>query len=98
VEVRKEFKTMNKAVEGMQKIVEELRKNTDRHYAEVLEGVQQEVKGIKGELQIAQDKSFADCLKMNVGLDLKEGKSQDIHKKKRCRCKCTKLLKKKRER
>jgi len=60
---------MNKAVEGIQKTVEELRKTTDRAYAKVLEGVQQEVKGNKGKLQIAQDKSYADCLKINAGLD-----------------------------
>jgi len=48
MEVRKEIKTMNTAVEGVQKIGEEIRKNSNRAYAEVLEGVQQELKGIKG--------------------------------------------------
>jgi len=65
---------MNKVVEGMQKIVEELRNNTYKAYAEVLEGVQQEVKGIKGDLQIAQDRSNADCLKTNASIYLKEEK------------------------
>jgi len=48
----------------MHKIVVELIKTTDKVYAEVQEGVQQEVKGIKGDLQIAQDRSYADCLNM----------------------------------
>jgi len=81
VEVKKELKTMNKAVEAMQKIVEELRKTTGKAYAQVLAGVQQKVKGIKEDLQIAQDRSNADCLKTNVGLDSKEGKTQNIQQK-----------------
>jgi len=92
VEVRRELKTVNTAVEGMQEIVKELIKNTDRAYAEVLEGVQREVTGIMEELQITQDKSYADCLKINVGLDLKEGKSQDIHQKKEMQAQVYKAL------
>jgi len=45
--VRKELKTMNNAVEGIQKIVENLRETTNKAYAEVLEEVQQKVKRIK---------------------------------------------------
>jgi len=82
-EVRKELKTMNKAVEGMHKIVEELRKNTDKAYAEVLEGVQQAVKGIMGDLQIAKDRTYVDCLKTNASIDLKDGKTQDIQQKRK---------------
>jgi len=72
LEVKKELKTMNRAVEGIQKIVENLRKTTDQAYAEVQEEVQQEVKSTKGDMQIAKSRSYADCLKMNVGLDMKE--------------------------
>jgi len=83
LEVRKEIKSMNKAVKGIQKIVDNLRKTTDKAYAEVLKEVQQEVKSIKGDLQIAKNRSYATCLKMNVGLDMKEGKAQAIQQKKK---------------
>jgi len=52
LKVKTELQTKNEVIEGMQNIVEKLRKTKD---AEVQEGVQQEVCSMKGDLQIGQD-------------------------------------------
>jgi len=73
-EVKIKLMTVNKAVQRMQKIVKELKNHKrfcsrrDSTNAEDREGIQQKMNGIKGYLPIAQDISYSDCLKINVGL------------------------------
>ena len=77
VKVRKEINTMSKVLEGNQKIIEELRKTVDKTYAEVLEGVKQDVKEIKGDLQTVQGRSYADSLITGKGQEVDGVKPQD---------------------
>jgi len=63
-----------------------------------LEVVQQEIKGIKGDLHIAQDRSYADSLKKNASIDLKEGETQGIQQKRQMQGQVHEALKREKRR